>query len=258
MDVGQLDGKVAFVTGAGRPRGIGRAAAVEFARAGADVVVSDIARPGQRIGGIPTVAEDREGLDDAVAEIEAMGVRSAAISLDVTNEREVGSAFAQAAEDFGGVDILFNNAGTPVGVKPFLDLTDDDWQSSWDVHVMGMVFTCRAAIPTMRRRGGGVIINNSSASGLRALPGYAAYTATKYSIIGLTKTLAREHARHGITLNVVCPGPTDTNLFADFLSGQHNAKVIVRYIEDYEDDKKKRLGEGATPKRIKYRPLTRG
>ena len=207
-----LEGKVAFVTGAGRPRGIGRAAAVELARAGADVVVSDLARPGPRIGGLPTVAEDDVGLHEAVAEIEALGQRGRAVALDVTDEDEVRSAVAMAAEHFGGIDVLFNNAGTPVGVKPFMDLSTDDWMRSWGVHVMGCVFMCRAVVPVMQNRGGGVIINNSSASGLRALPGYGAYTATKHALIGLTKTLALEFGPDGIRAVAICPGDIATDM----------------------------------------------
>ena len=203
---------MAFVTGAGRRRGIGRAAAIELARAGADVVVSDLARPGPRIGGLATVAEDDIGLLEAVAEIEALGQRGLAVALDVTDEDEVRSAVAKATEHFGGIDVLFNNAGTPVGVKPFMDLSTDDWMRSWGVHVMGCVFMCRAVVPVMQIRGGGVIINNSSASGLRALPGYGAYTATKHALIGLTKTLALEFGPDGIRAVAICPGDIATDM----------------------------------------------
>lgn len=207
-----LNGKVAFVTGAGRPRGIGRAAAVEMAKRGAAVVVTDVARPGPRIGGLPTVAEDDSGLRDAVAEIESIGGRALAIPLDVTNEAEALSAVSTAVGAFGGIDILFNNAGTPMGVGPFLDLSTDDWMRSWNVHVMGCVFMSRAVIPIMRKRGGGVIVNNSSASGLRALPDYAAYTATKHALVGLTKTLALEFGPDGIRAVAICPGDIATDM----------------------------------------------
>lgn len=207
-----LDGKVAFVTGAGRPRGIGRAAAIELARAGADVVVSDLARPGPRIGGLATVAEDDTGLHEAVSEIEDLGQRGLAVVLDVTNVAEVGAAVAEALAFFGRIDVLFNNAGTPVGVKPFLELSADDWMHSWNVHVMGCVFMCRAVVPTMQANGGGVIINNSSASGLRALPDYGAYTATKHALIGLTKTLALEFGPDGIRAVAICPGDIATDM----------------------------------------------
>ena len=212
MRTAQLKGKVALVTGAGRPRGIGRATAVELAKAGADVVVTDIARPGPTVAGLPTVAEDDSGLVEAVAEIASFGQNAIAIPLDVTKEGEVNAAVTRAVAEFGAIDILFNNAGTPVGVKPFLDLSEEDWRLSWDVHVMGTVFMCRAAVPIMQERGGGVIINNSSASGLRALPDYAAYTATKHAVIGLTKTLALEFGPLGIRAVAVCPGDIDTDM----------------------------------------------
>ena len=205
MDELPLDGKVAFVTGAGRPRGIGRAAALEMAKAGADVVVSDLARPGPRIGELATVAEDDMGLREAVTVIEALGRSGLALVLDVTDESEVRAGVEAAIDRFGRIDVLFNNAGTPVGVKPFLELSTDDWMHSWGVHVMGCVFMCRAVVPTMQTNGGGVIINNSSASGLRALPDYGAYTATKHALIGLTKTLALEFGPDGIRVIAVCP-----------------------------------------------------
>ena len=224
----QLTGKVALITGAGRPRGIGRASAIEFARAGADVVVTDIARPGPRIEGLATVAEDDKGLHDAVAEIESLGRRGLAIALDVTDEAEVNAAVGEALAAFGRIDVLFNNAGTPVGVKPFLDLSSDDWMHSWAVHVMGCVHMCRVVIPTMQATGGGVIINNSSASGLRALPDYGAYTATKHALIGLTKTLALEFGPDGIRAVAICPGDiaTDTaDLGMEILAAQSGVEV---------------------------------
>ena len=183
-----------------------------MAKRGAAVVVTDMARPGPRIGGLATVAEDSSGLHDAVAEIESFGGRALAIPLDVTNETAVQSAVSATISEFGGIDILFNNAGTPVGVKPFLDLTTDDWMRSWNVHVMGCVFMSRAVIPLMKERGGGVIINNSSASGLRALPDYAGYTATKHALIGLTKTLALEFGPDGIRAVAICPGDIATDM----------------------------------------------
>jgi 3-oxoacyl-[acyl-carrier protein] reductase len=161
---------------------------------------------------MPTVAEDETGLHEAAAEIVSLGRRSLALPLDVTNEVDVIAAVDAAVAQFGSIDILFNNAGTAVGVKPFMELSSSDWETSWQIHVMGMVYTCRAVVPVMQRRGSGVIINNSSASGLRALPGYGAYTATKHAVIGLTKTLALEFGQAGIRAVSICPGDIDTDM----------------------------------------------
>lgn len=208
-----LDGKTALVTGAGRERGIGRAAALELAVQGADVIVTDLARPsGQSMAGLPTVATDRSELDDVVVQIESLGRRSLGLSVDITSEAEVQEAVGFVTASFGSIDVLFNNAGTPLGAQPFLDLEDEDWNLSWNVNLMGAVLLCRHVIPLMQAHGGGSIVNNSSAAGLKVLPGFAAYSATKTAVVGLTKALALEFGKDGIRVNAVCPGDIDTQM----------------------------------------------
>ena len=208
-----LAGKVALLTGAGRDRGIGQAAALELARRGADVVVTDLARPSNiSMAGLDTVALDRRELDAIVAQIEDLGRRAVGIPLDVTDDAEARAAVAEIVAEFGQIDILFNNAGTPLGAQPFLDLTEREWNLSWDVNVMGIVNLCRHVIPVMQRGGGGSIINNSSLVGIKVLPGYAAYAATKAAAIALTKALALDFGADGIRVNVVCPGDIDTQM----------------------------------------------
>jgi NAD(P)-dependent dehydrogenase (short-subunit alcohol dehydrogenase family) len=200
--VSSLNGKVALITGAGRPRGIGRASALQLARAGADVAVTDLVRNNA----------EQQSLDAVVAEIRSAGGSAVGIAMDVTDRARISDCVARIHKQFGAIDILFNNAGSPVGVGPFLELTDTQWDVSYQVHIKGMVDVCREVIPIMQRRGGGVIINNASLAGLGAEPLMAAYTATKFGAVGLTKAIACEFGGDGIRCNAICPGMVNTEM----------------------------------------------
>jgi len=200
-----LDGKVAIVTGAGHPRGMGQAASLRLAEHGAAVVLTDLAK-----------GEDDDalrGLRKGVRHIEAGGGKAMAMAVDVTRRADIEDCVARTLTAFGGIDILFNNAGTPVGAGAFLDMTDAQWDMSYEVNVRGPALFCRAVIPHMIERGGGSIINNASVAGLGAIPFMAAYTATKFAVVGLTKAIATEFGHHNVRCNAICPGSIKTAMY---------------------------------------------
>lgn len=211
-----LAGKVALLTGCGNPRGMGRATALRFAAAGADVVVTDLCRHDEALtfGGLLRIGEDPEALEALAQEARAQGVRALALALDLRDAAQLRAAVARAVADLGGIDILFNNAGTGAGAGPFLEIDDDAWDLSYAINVRGLVRLCREVIPHMRRRGGGAIVNNASIAGLSGRAGYGAYAATKHAVVGITRVLADEFAADGIRVNAVCPGNIDTDMGA--------------------------------------------
>ncbi|MBW2370464.1 MAG: SDR family oxidoreductase [Deltaproteobacteria bacterium] len=210
-----LEGKVAIITGATRPKGMGWATALKMAAQGASVVVTGKCRVRPEIEltdfGMP-LSDGFSALEALVREIEDLGSRGLAVAVDVTVQDEVTACVEKTCETFGGVDILFNNAGTGVGAGPFLDIPNEQWDLSWQVNVMGMVNFIRAVIPSMRVRGGGSIINNSSVSGQVAYAGLPAYMTTKHAVVGLTKVVAAEFGPEDIRCNVICPGVILTDM----------------------------------------------
>ena len=179
--------KVAIVTGAGHPDGIGAASAKALRDQGYEVITFDL-----------------EGADHAV---------------DVIDAQQVAKAIQAVAADFGHLDALVNNAGVGVGSANLLEQTSEDLDLTLAVNVKGLVNCCQAAIPHMLQTGGGAIVNVASLCGLRALPAIPhAYTASKFAVVGLTKSMALEFGPNHIRINAVCPGSVDTQMRSKAIS----------------------------------------
>lgn len=189
----RLKDKKAVVTGAAR--GIGKAISLKLAQEGADVVVADI---------------NIEGVEGVASQIEKMGRKGYPLKVDVSKRQEVGKMIISAKEKMGRIDILVNNAG--INRDAMLHkMTDENWHEVIAVNLTGVFFCIREAAKVMRDQGYGRIINISSASWMGNI-GQANYSAAKAGVVGLSKTAARELARKGITVNVVCPGFIDTEM----------------------------------------------
>ncbi len=201
--MGRLDGKVAVITGAGS--GIGRVAASLFAAEGAQVVVADV------------VGDQAEA---AVADIEGAGGSATAVTVDVSDEAQVAGMIDRALSTYGGVHVLFNNAGIfPDDDGGILDTPPETWQRVMEVNLKGVWLGCRAAVPAMLDSGGGSIVNVASFVALvGAATAQMAYTASKGGVLAMTRELAVEYARKGIRANSICPGPIETPLLAELLS----------------------------------------
>lgn len=210
----ELAGKVAIITGVGRPRGIGRGCALRLAREGADIVISDVCRRYEGDLAFYNVG-DWEQLQKVVDEIKALGRRALAFKVDVTSRDEIQDMVDGTLKEFGHIDILVNNAGSGVGVGPFLSISEAAWDKTFAVNAKGTYLCCQAVLPTMIERGQGKIVNIASTAGLQGSAHYGAYCASKFAVVGLTQVLAAEFAQFNINVNCVCPCMVETDMGFD-------------------------------------------
>lgn len=208
---GALSGKVALVTGGAS--GIGRATALLLGREGAAVVVQDLREDGQ-----------------ATAEaIVAAGGRASFVRGDVTRAEDCQAAVQKAVTQFGGLDVLVNNAGI-IRRASVVDTTEEEWDRVMAVNVKSVFLFSKAAIPIMVRKGGGVIVNTASGWGLDGGRDAASYCASKAAVVNLTRAMAIDHAEQNIRVNCVCPGDTDTPMLREEARqlGQEVGRFLTR------------------------------
>ncbi len=197
-----FNGKVALVTGG--TSGIGKETAIQFAKAGAKVVVA-----GRRLEEGRLVAE----------EIKSAGGEVVFVQTDVTNEGQVKHLVDETLRQFGRLDIAFNNAGIEQ-LGPVTEFTEADYRKVFDINVLGVFLSQKYEIPAMLKSGGGTIINTSSIVGHVAMPGASIYIASKHAVEGITKTTALELAGQGIRVNAVAPGAIATEMIDRFAGGE--------------------------------------
>jgi SDR family mycofactocin-dependent oxidoreductase len=220
--MGQLDGKVAVVTGGGR--GQGRSHALALAAEGAAVVVCDIAA---QIDSVPFPLATKEELDETVQLVEKAGGRCLGLVTDIRDTEQVTAMVDRTIEEFGRLDILVANAAicTPMPVD---EITDQGWSDMVDTNLSGTFKCIRAVLPTMKSQQYGRIVVVSSMTGRHGNPNLAHYCATKFAVIGLAKTVALEVAEMGITCNVMCPTSVNTPM----LHNEVNYKLFCPDIEN--------------------------
>ncbi len=205
----RFEGQTVVVTGGGG--GIGGATCRRFGAEGAKVAVFDLRRKAA----------------EAVAQsIREAGGQAQAFDCDITDRSSVDTAVAQCIENLGPIDVLVNNAGWDI-FKPFTKTEPAQWERLIAINLTGALHLHHAVLPGMVARRQGRIVNVSSDAARVGSSGEAVYAACKGGLVAFSKTIAREHARHGITVNVVCPGPTETALFEDYKQGAGNPEKLV-------------------------------
>ena len=210
--------KLALVTGGSR--GIGKACALELAKAGYDVVIN--------------YAGNVDAANKTVEEIKALGVDSAAYKFDVSNKEQVDAGIAEIVEKFGRIDVLVNNAGiTRDGL--FMRMSDENWNAVINTNLSSAFFVSQPVVKVMMKQRSGAIVNMASVVGVSGNPGQANYSAAKAGLIGLTKTLAKELGSRGIRVNAVAPGFINTDMTKDLDTSKFLDYIPLKRLGEVED-----------------------
>ncbi|MQA00850.1 MAG: glucose 1-dehydrogenase [Dehalococcoidia bacterium] len=213
-----LAGRVAVITGSGRGQGL--SAARLFAEAGARVVINDL---------------DEKTVGEAVEMIREAGGEVTGCVADVSNGEDVQCLMQTAKNEFGGIDILYNNAGIGysatqrmgVGMEDILSCSEDDWRRIIDINLTGIFLCCKYGIPLLIEGGGGVVINTASIAALRGARNAHAYTASKGGIVSLTRSIAATYGSRGIRANTIAPGVIDTEMIQDYILSSEEARTAI-------------------------------
>jgi NAD(P)-dependent dehydrogenase (short-subunit alcohol dehydrogenase family) len=216
---GQLAGKVAVITGSGRGQGL--AAAMLFAAEGARIVINDL---------------DDGSVRTAVEAVRSAGGQAVGVAGDVSVAADVQRVLSRAAEAYGGIDILYNNAGIGysatrrmgVGMDDIVSCTIEDWHRILDINLGGVFLFCKFGIPMLIERGGGSVINTASVAALKGSRNAHAYAASKGGIVALTRAMAVTYGRNGVRVNAICPGVIDTDMIHETLLGSDAQTTAIQ------------------------------
>ncbi len=226
MDLGLKD-KVALITGAGSQKGFGKGMAMALAREGCDIIVCDM---------------DIEGAAKTAADVMALGRKAIALKMDVTKTAEVKEAVDTAIREFGKIDILINNAGVGTQPKPFVESTEEEWDTNININLRGTMNVTKAVLPNMIERKSGKIVSMASTAGLAGMTTGSVYGAAKAGVVLFTNALAKEVADFGINVNCMAPGLGATNFHK---ASNFPDEFINKFVKDMAE-----AGKTTTPEEL--------